>query len=47
MNKGSANSNAFVNWRTKYIAILNYYIYIPSLKAHVCARDPITFVPLR
>jgi hypothetical protein len=42
MNGGSANGDAFVDWRTKCTAVLNYYIYIPSLKAHACARDPTT-----
>jgi hypothetical protein len=42
MNRGSANGNAFVDWRTKCIAVLNHYIYVPSLKAHACARDPTT-----
>jgi hypothetical protein len=48
INGGSVNGNAFVNWHlTKCISVLNYYIYIPSLRARVCARDPTTFVPLR
>jgi len=42
INGRSANGDAFVNWRTKCIAILNYYIYVPSLRAHACARDPTT-----
>jgi len=47
INGGSANGNAFVNWRTKCTGVLNHYIYIPSLKARACARDPTTFVPPR
>ena len=42
MNGGSANGDAFVDWRTKCTAVLNHYIYIPSLKARACARDPTT-----
>ena len=44
MNKGSANGDAFVNWRTKYTSVLNHYIYVPSLRASECARDPTTLV---
>jgi hypothetical protein len=47
MNGGSANGDAFVDWRTKCIAVLNHYIYVPSLRARACARDPTTFVPPR
>jgi len=47
MNGGSANGDAFVDWRTKCTAVLNHYIYIPSLRARACARDPTTFVPPR
>jgi hypothetical protein len=43
INGGSANSNAFVDWHlTKCIGVLNHHIYIPSLKARACARDPTT-----
>jgi hypothetical protein len=42
INGGSANGNAFVDWRTKCIAVLNHYIYVPSLRARACARDPTT-----
>ena len=44
MNRGSANGDAFVDWRTKYIAVLNHYIYVPSLRARACARDPTTLL---
>jgi hypothetical protein len=47
MNGGSANDDAFVDWRTKCTGVLNYYIYVPSLRARACARDPTTFVPPR
>jgi hypothetical protein len=42
MNGGSANGDAFVDWRTKYTGVLNHYIYVPSLRARACARDPAT-----
>ena len=42
INGGSANDDAFVDWRTKCTAVLNHYIYVPSLRAHACARDPTT-----
>jgi hypothetical protein len=42
INRGSANDDAFVNWRTKCTAVLNHYIYVPSLRARACARDPTT-----
>ena len=47
MNGGSANGDAFVNWRTKCTGVLNHYIYIPSLRARACACNPTTFVPPR
>jgi hypothetical protein len=42
INGGSANGDAFVNWRTKCTGVLNHYIYVPSLRARACARDPTT-----
>jgi hypothetical protein len=42
MNRGSANGDAFVDWRTKCTGVLNHYIYVPSLRARACARDPTT-----
>jgi hypothetical protein len=42
MNGGSANGDAFVDWRTKCTGVLNHYIYVPSLRARACARDPTT-----
>jgi hypothetical protein len=47
INGGSANGDSFVNLRTKYTSVLNYDTYVPLLRAHACARDPTTFVPLR
>ena len=44
MNGGSANGDAFVDWRTKCTAVLNHYIYVPSLRARACARDPTTIL---
>ena len=42
INGGSANDDAFVDWRTECTAVLNHYIYVPSLRARACARDPTT-----
>jgi hypothetical protein len=47
MNGGSANGDAFVDWRTKCTSVLNRNTYVPSLRARACARDPTTFVPPR
>jgi len=47
MNGGSANGNAFVDWRTKCTGVLNHHISVPSLKARACARDPTTIVVIK
>jgi hypothetical protein len=47
INGGSANGDAFVDWRTKCTGVLNHDTYVPSLRARACARDPTTFVPPR
>jgi len=40
MNRGSANGDAFVDWRTKCTSVLNRDIYVPSRRSRAVPRDP-------
>jgi hypothetical protein len=42
INGGSANGDAFVDWRTKCTSVLNHDIYVPSRRSRAVPRDPTT-----
>jgi hypothetical protein len=42
INGGSANGDAFVDWRTKCTSVLNHDIYVPSRRSRAVPRNPAT-----
>jgi hypothetical protein len=42
INGGSANGDAFVDWRTKFTSGKNCDIYPPSRRSRATPRDPAT-----
>jgi len=44
MNRGSANGDAFVDWRTKCTNVLNHDIYVPSRRSRAVPHDPTTLL---